>query len=314
LLAALGIKLERFHQAFQHRLYDDLDSAVFFDQQTFGEDRLVVGEPDADSDEEPDWAGFIGQFPLPESDRTALLALYAGEQNYLQALPLDGREAYLDSLSYHAYLKRHVGLSDKAIAYFQQRSSDEYGYRIDFLPGSYARYAGYPGFAGLGLEEDDSEEEPYIYHFPDGNAGVARLLVRDLIPAVAAGQGMDDVVNGPGGTARASALRVQGVRMGGKTGTAQVRRIKGSARGGANVPWKFRDHALFIAFAPVENPRYAISVVVEHGIDRLGAPTLALRTESRSNHGIPATAVVALYFGKIMRYKGVGILLDAMAR
>jgi penicillin-binding protein 2 len=87
-------------------------------------------------------------------------------------------------------------------------------------------------------------------------------------------QCMDDVVNGPGGTARASALRVQGVRMGGKTGTAQVRRIKGSARGGANVPWKFRDHALFIAFAPVENPRYAISVVVEHGIggSRAAAP------------------------------------------
>jgi penicillin-binding protein 2 len=87
-------------------------------------------------------------------------------------------------------------------------------------------------------------------------------------------QGMDDVVNGPGGTARASALRVPGVRMGGKTGTAQVRRIKGSARGGANVPWKFRAHALFIAFAPVDNPRYAISVVVEHGIggSRAAAP------------------------------------------
>jgi penicillin-binding protein 2 len=87
-------------------------------------------------------------------------------------------------------------------------------------------------------------------------------------------QGMDDVVNGPGGTARGSALKVPGVRMGGKTGTAQVRRISGSARGGANVPWKFRDHALFIAFAPVDNPRYAISVVVEHGIggSRAAAP------------------------------------------
>lgn len=87
-------------------------------------------------------------------------------------------------------------------------------------------------------------------------------------------QGMDDVVNGPGGTARGSALKVPGVRMGGKTGTAQVRRIAGSARGGANVPWKFRDHALFIAFAPVDNPRYAISVVVEHGIggSRAAAP------------------------------------------
>ncbi len=87
-------------------------------------------------------------------------------------------------------------------------------------------------------------------------------------------QGMDDVVNGPGGTARGSQLKVPGVRMGGKTGTAQVRRITAGFRGGANVPWKFRDHALFIAFAPVDNPRYAISVIVEHGIggSRAAAP------------------------------------------
>ena len=85
---------------------------------------------------------------------------------------------------------------------------------------------------------------------------------------------MDDVVNGPGGTARASALKVPGIRMGGKTGTAQVRRISAGFRGGAGVPWKFRDHALFICFAPVDNPRYAISVVVEHGIggSRAAAP------------------------------------------
>lgn len=83
-------------------------------------------------------------------------------------------------------------------------------------------------------------------------------------------QGMTDVVNGPGGTARSARLRVEGVQMAGKTGTAQVRRITAAerrrgVRSNASLPWKFRDHALFIAFAPVEAPRYAISVVVEHG-------------------------------------------------
>jgi penicillin-binding protein 2 len=78
--------------------------------------------------------------------------------------------------------------------------------------------------------------------------------------------GMDDVVNGGGGTARASRLKLDGIRMAGKTGTAQVRRIAKGARGGAGVPWRFRDHALFIGFAPADNPRYAISVVVEHGM------------------------------------------------
>lgn len=78
-------------------------------------------------------------------------------------------------------------------------------------------------------------------------------------------QGMDDVVNSGFGTAGRSRLRIPGVRMGGKTGTAQVVRIAGRFRGGKNVPWRYRDHGLFIGFAPVDEPRYAAAVVVEHG-------------------------------------------------
>lgn len=82
--------------------------------------------------------------------------------------------------------------------------------------------------------------------------------------------GMDEVVNGAG-TAVRSRLQLEGIRMGGKTGTAQVRRIAGGARGGVNVPWKYRDHGLFIGFAPVEEPRYAVAVVIEHGMSGSGA-------------------------------------------
>lgn len=82
--------------------------------------------------------------------------------------------------------------------------------------------------------------------------------------------GMDEVVNGAG-TAGRSRLQVPGVRMGGKTGTAQVRRLSGLARGGMNVPWKYRDHGLFICFAPVDNPRYAAAVIIEHGMSGSGA-------------------------------------------
>ncbi len=83
-------------------------------------------------------------------------------------------------------------------------------------------------------------------------------------------QGMTDVVNGPGGTARSARLPVEGVQMAGKTGTAQVRRITAAerrrgVRSNASLPWRFRDHALFIAFAPTDAPRYAVSVIVEHG-------------------------------------------------
>ncbi len=78
--------------------------------------------------------------------------------------------------------------------------------------------------------------------------------------------GMDAVTN-QGGTAARSRIDIEGFDMAGKTGTAQVRRLTAELRGRSadSIPWKFRDHALFVAFAPVIKPRYAISVVVEHG-------------------------------------------------
>lgn len=81
---------------------------------------------------------------------------------------------------------------------------------------------------------------------------------------------MDTVVNVPGGTAFRSRILEPEFRMGGKTGTAQVRRISKQERENrvlknAELPWKERDHALFVGFAPVDSPRYAVSVIVEHG-------------------------------------------------
>lgn len=83
-------------------------------------------------------------------------------------------------------------------------------------------------------------------------------------------EAMSDVVNGPGGTARSAQLPLKGITMAGKTGTAQVRRITREERlagvkKNESLPWEQRDHALFVAFAPVETPRYAAAVVVEHG-------------------------------------------------
>ena len=81
---------------------------------------------------------------------------------------------------------------------------------------------------------------------------------------------MNSVVNMPGGTAFNSRIQKPEFRMGGKTGTAQVRRISMQEREtrvlkNNELPWKERDHALFVGYAPVDTPRYAISVVVEHG-------------------------------------------------
>ena len=78
-------------------------------------------------------------------------------------------------------------------------------------------------------------------------------------------QAMSEVVNGAG-TAGRSRLPFPDILMGGKTGTAQVRGLGSGGRGGAGVPWRYRDHGLFVFFAPVEQPVYAGAVVIEHGM------------------------------------------------
>jgi penicillin-binding protein 2 len=85
--------------------------------------------------------------------------------------------------------------------------------------------------------------------------------------------GMWQVVNGDG-TAGASRLPLEGIEMSGKTGTAQVRRLSASASRGQGGDWKYRDHGLFVFFAPSDKPRYAGAVVIEHGLGgaRAAAP------------------------------------------
>lgn len=82
--------------------------------------------------------------------------------------------------------------------------------------------------------------------------------------------GMFEVVNGAHGTGRSSRIVDETMQMCGKSGTAQVRNFSAGEKAdgvtaNADLPWKLRDHALFVCFAPADNPRYAVSVVVEHG-------------------------------------------------
>jgi penicillin-binding protein 2 len=102
-------------------------------------------------------------------------------------------------------------------------------------------------------------------------------IAPDLLDIVR--QGMSDVVNAGGGTARRARLGIEGVKLAGKTGTAQVRRITAAerrrgVRRNESLPWRLRDHGLFVGFAPADAPRYAVAVVVEHGASgaRAAAP------------------------------------------
>ena len=99
---------------------------------------------------------------------------------------MEEKETYLAKTSYRDYLLKNVGLSETSVKYFQGRSNDFSALGADALPAADARRR-LPGFDALGLPQPSEEaqaemDEPYIYHFPDGNASLARLMVRDLIP------------------------------------------------------------------------------------------------------------------------------------
>ncbi len=121
------------------------------------------------------------------------------------------------------------------------------------------------------------EVKPHLTHDIDGPGrespaapAAGRSLGLSPLHLKAVGDAMIAVVNDPMGTAYRRRIEVPGFEMGGKTGTAQVRRISKAEREqgvikNKELPWKERDHAMFVGFAPVVAPRYAVAVVVEHG-------------------------------------------------
>lgn len=102
-------------------------------------------------------------------------------------------------------------------------------------------------------------------------------------------RGLVSVVNEGGGTARVAQL--PGITVAGKTGTAQVVRLKEDRnKDEASIPYRFRDHALFVAYAPAEDPRIAVAVVVEHGMHGGSAAAPVARAILASYFGIPTPA------------------------
>ncbi len=131
----------------------------------------------------------IAAFPISAKSRAQLLSLYSTANDPLAGKSVKRKKALLKRTSYRDYLIKFCGLSDEAANCLQGRTLGFYGLGADAVPAADARDLGYPGFAGLKLPKDTNAawKEPYIYHFPDGNAAIARLLVRSLIPGVAPG-------------------------------------------------------------------------------------------------------------------------------
>lgn len=207
LIKEIGIETERFYKAYDQKLYANMETAAFFDKETFGEDRLITGM------NATPWPEFLAKAPLSDIAKQDIARVYMENVDYLAGLSKEQKRAKLAKISYADYLTKFCKVHPEASPFFQTFPHDLYGVGIDAVPAlgcfesgdDYGSFT-YPGFDGLGIGEHE-KEEPYIFHFPDGNASIARLLVRTLIPGAVPGHSMDDVV-----TARAdySKLDVDG--------------------------------------------------------------------------------------------------------
>jgi len=200
LLRDLGIELVRFNTAFERPFYGSLglSRGVFFDRETFGADRLFTGDLllSHSTDNTSALAKLIAATPIRDESRKQLLSLYDSKRDPLAGTSVEDKLKILKTTSYRDYLTKICRCSEEVANCFQGRPLDFFGLCCDAVPASDLRSFGYPGFAGLGLAAEEHPEwsEPYIYHFPDGNASLARLLVRKLVSGVANGRTMDDIV------------------------------------------------------------------------------------------------------------------------
>jgi spermidine dehydrogenase len=200
LLRDLGVEVSRFEAAFDRGFYSSLglSRGVFFDRESFGRDALVAGDAllSRGAAGESALTNFVAAMPIAEASKRQLLSLYDRERDPLAGKSAEEKSKILKSTSYRDYLVKICGCSEEVANCFQGRPLGFFGLGSDAVAAFDLRSFGYPGFAGLALPADDNPEwnEPYIYHFPDGNASLARLLARALVPGAAPGDTMDDIV------------------------------------------------------------------------------------------------------------------------
>jgi spermidine dehydrogenase len=199
-LAAIGIETSKFETYYNQAWAEErgLNSAVFFDAAKWGVDKLVV-----QSGETKDW---VAQTPLNEKAKADLIALIDAPGDYLPGMTPEARLEKLAQITYKEFLLDYVKADPQLVDYFQTSTTGYFGVGIDATTALDARGNWNPGFDGMDLGESVSkyhspsgrlgftDPDPYIYHFPDGNAGIARHLVRALIPTAMPGSSMEDQV------------------------------------------------------------------------------------------------------------------------
>ena len=211
LLWELGIDRTRYFEKNRDMFsfYRDLGlkNSMFFDRENFGSDRLIVDYGNLPVQDA------MTQAPLNNRAKEDVIRLYNTTENYFEGLSAEQTRRRLSQMSYKDYLLNIIGCHPDVVKLFQSSFHGSFVVGPDAIPAIYFRDSGYPGFAGLNLE-DLSENllvnepggqhgrenqrranrgDPDMY-FPDGNATITRLLVRALIPAAVPTGDMEEVV------------------------------------------------------------------------------------------------------------------------
>lgn len=214
LIEELGIDVPSYPKYVSRDLYRSfgLGPKIFFDKETFGADRLVTnptprvgGESEDDKVRAHALEMFLQDSPFSESAKADYRRLVTEKTDYLPGLSSDEKKARLARISYNSFLADLAKVSPEVVKLFQNMPQPLFGVGFDAVAAQDAWGLGAPGFAGMNLDPGpgkgmnrdaipNKEAEKYFFHFPDGNASIARLLVRKLIPQAIPGQSATDVV------------------------------------------------------------------------------------------------------------------------
>ena len=211
----LGIDVPSFPKYVSKDLYRSLGlkPQIFFDKETFGADKLVANALHTGGDEsghndavdETELQAFLNQVPLSDKAKQDFKRLVEEKKDYFPGLSSDEKKARMARISYAKYLTEVAEVSDELVKLFQAQPHGLFGVGIDAVSAQDAWGLGYRGFDGLNLDPKpgkgmnrdaipNAEAEEYFFHFPDGNASIARMLVRKLIPAAIPGSNATDIV------------------------------------------------------------------------------------------------------------------------
>ena len=209
LLEEIGVDFTSLRQGIEpdYVIYDPMSShGLYLNASVYGTDRAMNGQWNLTWAGAGDFQSAIRSLQLPPSDEQGLINLISGEQDFLPGMSAQEREQFMHSTSYESFLSEHVGLSPGAVQITEPWIKSLFGVSVASVSIYEALYTGAPGAAALlphtpeapdaikeNAEAEYSEADRYPI-YPDGNASVARLLVRHLIPAVAAANTEENIV------------------------------------------------------------------------------------------------------------------------